>query len=73
VRHGGVFDTVIHYNRILTKLRNMPWTREPYIIRHLHGRFGGERSRRDQKLLVSDISSLAREFEARIREVSGVE
>jgi len=73
VRHGGVFDTVIHYNRILTKLRNMPWTREPYIVRHLHGRFGGERSRRDQKLLVSDISSLAREFEARIREVSGVE
>ncbi len=73
VSHGGVFNTVIHYNRILTKLRNMPWTREPYIVRHLYGRFGGERSRRDQKLLINDISSLAKELELKIKEVSGVE
>ncbi len=73
IRYGYVFDTVIHYNRILTKLRNMPWTREPYIVRHLHGRFGGVVSRRDQKLLISDIISLAEEFEKKIKEVGGVE
>jgi chromosome partitioning protein len=73
VRYGDVFDSVIHYNRILTKLRNMPWTREPYIVRHIHGKFGGERSRRDQRLLLNDISSLAREFEMRIKEVGSVE
>jgi cellulose biosynthesis protein BcsQ len=73
ISYGGVFNTIIHYNRILTKLRDISWTREPYIVRHLHGRFGGERSRRDQRLLVNDISGLAREFEMKLKEVGGVE
>ena len=73
ISYGGAFNTIIHYNRILTKLRNISWTREPYIVRHLHGRFGGERSRRDQRLLVNDISGLAREFEMKLKEVGGVE
>lgn len=70
-RYGGSFKTVIHYNRILTKLRNMPWAREPYIVKHLKGVYGGEYSRRAQRLLQTDISSLVTEFESRIKEVGG--
>ncbi|MEM4431741.1 MAG: ParA family protein [Desulfurococcaceae archaeon] len=64
--YSPVFNTVIYYNSLLTKLRGSLIGRVPYIIKVLTGYFKGGGGEEIRKKLISNINELTEELENRV-------
>jgi len=68
-----VFDTVLYYNPLLTKIRGQLIGSTPYIVKHILGKYTSDVSRRLQDRLKANIASLVREFEERLNWLAALE
>ncbi|MEM0374441.1 MAG: ParA family protein [Sulfolobaceae archaeon] len=66
-----VFNTVLYYNPILTKISSPGFGNTPYLIRHLLGKYKGKYSITLERKLVDNINKLVDEFEERLKRVGG--
>lgn len=64
-----VFDTVLYYNPILTKISSPGFGTIPYLIKHVIGKYKGRYSSTYDKKLIDNINKLVDEFEERLKKV----